>query len=183
VNQPSPGLTWALAVFLFVVAAQRVTELVISARHARHVRVRGAREFGAGHFPFLVSVHVLFFVCLATEVVFLGARPGSAWPLWFVVWLGAQALRYTAIRALGERWNVRILIVPGEPLVRSGPYRFLRHPNYVAVVLELIAASLMFGAWRTAIVISALNAIVLRTRIRAEEAALATAGTGAPADN
>jgi methyltransferase len=146
------------------------------------VRARGAREFGAGHFPYIVAVHVLFFVCLAGEVVFLGAAPGThallaaLWPLAVLVWVGAQVLRYAAIRALGERWNVRIFVVPGEPLVRSGPYRYLRHPNYVAVVLEFIAAPLMFGAWRTAIVISLLNAIALRTRIRAEDAALQTAG-------
>ena len=174
-----PSLSWVLAGFLVIVAAQRIAELVISARHARRVRSRGAREFGAGHFPFIVTVHVLFFVCLAAEVVFLGARPGSAWPLWLALWLGAQALRYSAISALGERWNVRVLVLPGEPLVRSGPYKFLRHPNYVAVVTELIAASLLFGAWRTAIVITTLNAIALRIRIRAEENALATASAGA----
>jgi methyltransferase len=171
-----------LAIFLAVVAAQRVAELIVSARHARRVRARGAREFGAGHFPYIVTVHVLFFVCLVAEVVFLDAAPGKhallavLWPLAVVVWVGAQVLRYTAIRALGERWNVRILVVPGEPLVRSGPYRYFRHPNYVAVVLEFVAAPLMFGAWRTAIVISLLNAIALRTRIRAEDAALQTAG-------
>lgn len=168
----SRGLAAALTVFLAVVAAQRIGELVLSARNARRTRARGAREFGASHFPLIVAVHVLFFLSLAGEVAFLGARPGAWWPLWLAVWIGAQALRYSAVRALGDRWNARIIVVPGEPPVRSGPYRFLRHPNYVAIVVELIAASLVFGAWRTAIVISALNAVALTLRIRAENAAL-----------
>jgi methyltransferase len=172
VSEPSTGVATALVVFLAVAAAQRIGELVLSARNARRVRARGAREFGASHFPFIVAVHVLFFVGLASEVVFLGARPGRAWPLWLAIWLGAQALRYSAVRSLGDRWNARIFVVPGEPPVRSGPYRFVRHPNYVAIVVELIAASLLFGAWRTAIGVSLLNAVALRIRIRAENAAL-----------
>jgi methyltransferase len=161
-----------LATFVAVVAAQRVGEMVLSARHARRVRARGAREFGAAHFPLLVVVHVLFLMSLVFEVWFWGARPGGAWPLWLLLWLSAQALRYAAVRALGDRWNVRIFVVPGQPLVQSGPYRFVRHPNYVAVAIEMVAASMLFGAWRTAIGISALNAIALRVRIRAEDAAL-----------
>ena len=171
-NVPGSGVANALAVFLAVVAAQRIGELVLSARNARRVRARGAREFGASHFPFIVTVHTLFLLCLPSEVVFLGARPSRWWPLWLAVWFGAQALRYAAVRALGDRWNARIFVVPGEPPVRSGPYRFVRHPNYVAIVVELIAASMLFGAWRTAIAISLLNAVALRIRIRAEDAAL-----------
>jgi len=76
------------------------------------------------------------------------------------------------VRTLGERWTVKIWVLPGEPLVERGPYRWLRHPNYVAVVLELIAAPMMFGAWRTTIVITLLNALALRVRIREEEKAL-----------
>jgi methyltransferase len=165
-------LGWLLAIFVAVIAAQRVGELALSARNARRVRSRGAREFGAAHFPLLVAVHVLFLTSLVCEVWFGGARPGGAWPLWLALWLGAQALRYAAIRALGDRWNVRILVVPGTPLVQGGPYRFVRHPNYVAVAIELVAAPMVFGAWRTALAISALNAIALRIRIRAEDQAL-----------
>ena len=162
----------AVMVFVGVVAAQRIGELVLSARNARKVRARGAREFGMRHFPFLVFVHVAFLVCLAAEVIVLGAHPTTLWPLWLALWVGAQALRYTAIRALGDRWNVRILVVPGEAPVRSGPYRFIRHPNYVAVAIELLAASMLFGAWRTAIAISLLDAAALWVRVRAENAAL-----------
>lgn len=171
----SDVLKMGLAAFLVLAVAQRLAELLLSRRNAQRVRARGAREYGAGHFPLIVAVHVLFFVCLAAEVVFLGARPGALWPLWLSLWLAAQGLRYAAIHALGDRWNVRILVVPGEAPVRSGPYRFLRHPNYVAVVVELIAASMLFGAWRTAIAITLLNAIALRIRIRAEDAVLVLA--------
>jgi methyltransferase len=161
-----------LAVMLGAIIAQRLAELAISARHARRVLAYGGREYGAGHFPFIVLVHVLFPLMLATEVIALGARPPAMWPLWLVVWLAAQALRYSAIHALGDRWNVRIIVLPGTPRVSSGPYRFFSHPNYVAVVTELIAAPLLFGAWRTAIVITVLNAFALAARIRAENAAL-----------
>lgn len=171
----SDALRMGLAAFLIVAVAQRVGELLLSRRNAQRVRARGAREYGAGHFPFIVAVHVLFFVSLTVEVALLGARPGNLWPLWLSLWVAAQGLRYAAIHALGDRWNVRILVVPGEPPVRSGPYKFLRHPNYVAVVVELIAASLLFGAWRTAIVITLLNAMALRIRIRAEDAVLVLA--------
>jgi methyltransferase len=120
-------------------------------------------------------VHALFPILLGLEVLLLGARPDAGWPLWLALWLAAQALRYAAVGALGERWTVRIWVLPGAPLVRRGPYRLLRHPNYVAVVVELLAAPLLFGAWRTALVIGVLDLLVLRQRIRAEEAALGSA--------
>jgi methyltransferase len=170
----SSAPTGWLALFLAVVVLQRLGELALSARNARRVKARGAREFGAGHFPLLVLVHVIYPLALAAEVLWLGARPAALWPLWLVFWLGAQALRFWAVGALGERWNSRILVVPGEPLVHRGPYRWLRHPNYVAVVVELGAGPMLFGAWRTALLVSALDGIALWVRIRAENRALAS---------
>jgi len=168
-----PAWPVGLTVFLLVLAAQRGFELALSARHERALAARGAREHGAAHFPRIVLVHALFPVLLLLEVLLLGARPTAAWPLWFLVWLAAQALRYAAVRALGGRWTVRVWVPPDEEPIRRGPYRWLRHPNYLAVALELAAAPLMFGAWRTALVVSIANAIVLRERIRVEEEALA----------
>ena len=172
----TPGATpaWGLAIFLVALAVQRTGELAHSANNVKRLRALGAREAGAGHFPLLVLVQVLFPASLVTEVLALGARPGSWWPVWLACWLAAQALRYAAVRTLGERWTVGIWVLPGAPLVRRGPYRFLPHPNYLAVVVELFAAPMMFGAWRTAIAIGALNLIALRIRIRAEEKALGT---------
>jgi len=164
-----------LAVFIVIVVAERIGELAWSARTARRLAARGGREVAAAHFPLLVALHVLYPLVLIAEVVWLGARPSSWWPMWLVLWLGAQALRFAAIHALGDRWNVRIWTVPGEPRVRRGLYRWLRHPNYLAVIIELMAGPMLFGAWRTAFAISTLNALALRVRIRAEEAALAEA--------
>jgi len=160
--------------FVVALSAQRLLELRVSARHALKLRARGAIEYGREHFPLLVAVHVLLIVGIVVEVVVLGARPSEAWPWWAALFLAGQLLRYSAIRALGEFWNVRVLVVPGAPLVRTGPYRFLRHPNYVAVVMELVAAPMIFGAWRTAVAVSLLNAIALLVRIRCEEKALRT---------
>lgn len=163
--------TGIVALLAFVVL-ERMFELVLSAKNARRLKARGGVESGAGHFPLLVLVHTLFPLSLLGEVIWLGARPGPGWPLWLGLWLLAQGLRYWAIAALGEAWNVRIWVVPGAPLVHRGPYRILKHPNYLAVVIELVAAPMTFGAWRTAILVSVLNLVALRVRIRAEERAL-----------
>ncbi len=124
-------------------------------------------------------LHAFYPVALVAEV-FRGARPGPGWPLWLGCWLAAQALRLAAIGALGERWNVRIVVLPGVPPVRRGIYRWLAHPNYLAVALEFVAAPLMFGAWRTAIAASTMNAVAMAVRIPAEERALREAGGREP---
>jgi methyltransferase len=158
--------------FVLLIAAQRLAELRVSARHAAVLRARGAVEHGRGHYPLLVFVHVLLLAGMIAEAWFLGARPGALWPLWALLFVIAQGLRYAAIRALGDFWNTRVLVVPGATLVRTGPYRRLRHPNYVAVVIELIAAPMLVGAWRTALVVTLLNALALTIRIRCENEAL-----------
>jgi methyltransferase len=173
VSAPAAGapIGW-LAAFLAFLIVQRISELVLSARNARRMRARGAREYGREHYPWLVVLHTLFPIALAVEVLLLGARPGAWAALWLTVWVIAQVLRYSAILALGEHWNTRVLAVPGGALVNRGIYRRLRHPNYVAVVLELLSSPLFFGAWRTAIVFSLANLALLRFRIRCEEHAL-----------
>ena len=167
--------TVALAAFLVYLAAQRTAELVVSARNARRLLARGAREHGREHFPLLILLHSCFPIALMAEVLGLHARPGRLAPVWVTLWLAAQGLRWAAMRALGESWNIRVIVLPGAPLVRRGPYRWLRHPNYLAVVAEILAAPLMFGAWRTALAFSAANLFALRVRIRCEERALADA--------
>ena len=162
----------ALGAFVAFVILQRLVELRLSRRNARALQRLGAREHGRGHFPMLVVLHTLFPIALVLEVARLGARPPASWPVWLAMFIAAQALRYSAIRALGARWNVRIWVVPGEPPIRRGPYRWLRHPNYLAVIVELAAAPMIFGAWRTAIAFSALNLAALAIRIPAEEQAL-----------
>jgi methyltransferase len=169
---PVPASTLAaLAVFLVVVVAQRLGELWLSRRNLARLAARGAVESHAGHFWMFVVLHCAYPLALAAEVL-AGARPPAAWPLWLGVWLVAQGLRGAAMRALGERWNARIVTIPGAAPVTGGIYRWLAHPNYVAVALEFVSASLLFGAWRTAGVFSALNALAMSVRVPAEERAL-----------
>lgn len=169
--RPSPFA--ALAVFLAALIFQRVTELALSARHERILRARGALEHGRGHYPWLVALHVAWPLALIAEMAFAGARPGRAWPVWFALLALAQLLRRAAIRALGERWTTRVWTLPGEPPLVRGPYRWLRHPNYVAVAMELAAAPMLFGAWRTALLATVANAGLMAVRIPVENRALA----------
>jgi methyltransferase len=161
----------ALGAYLGVLALQRVLEVALSARNFARLHARGAREVGSSHFAGFVLLHAGYPIALVAEVL-AGARPPGYWPGLLAVWLVAQALRIAAIVALGERWNVRIVVLPGEPPVRRGIYRWLRHPNYLAVVLEFLSAPLLFGAWVTMIAASLLNAVLLAVRVPAEERAL-----------
>ena len=121
----------------------------------------------------MALMHSAFLVACGAEVLlFSRGFPGALGVVAWVAAVGAQALRYWAIATLGERWNVRIIFVPGDAPVTSGPYRFIRHPNYVAVVLEILVVPLIHGAWATALVFTLANAAVLTVRIRAEERAL-----------
>lgn len=171
-----PAPPGALVLYFAFLLVQRGGELWLSARNRQRLRARGAIEYGRAHFLLLIAVHVLFPIALAVEVLGLGAGPPAWWPLALAAWIAAEALRFWSMAALGDFWNVRVLVVPGAARIRRGPYRFLAHPNYLAVVVELIAAPLMFGAWRTAVAISAINAVALAVRIRCENRALAGAG-------
>lgn len=158
---------------VLAVAAERLFELRIAARNRRAALAKGGKEYGADHFPVMSFLHTAFLAACAAEVVLLDRRlhvPLAVVSLLAV--LGAQALRYWCIATLGPRWNVRVIVVPGMNLATDGPYRFLRHPNYCAVVIEMIALPLVHTAWITAIVFSLLNAAMLVVRIRVEEAAL-----------
>jgi len=167
-----PAIGIGPALLLVVMIGQRLGELHLSAKHLRWIRAHGGREYGARHFPLIVAVHTLFPILFFLELAHYRAQPGALWPLWLALLVAASALRYSAIIALGERWTTRVFVIPGLAPVRRGPYRWLRHPNYVAVVLEFIAAPMLFGAWRTALVISVLNAAILTVRIRCENDAL-----------
>ena len=158
---------------LALVALERGVELVLSSRNGRLARTRGAVETGQGHYPVMSVFHGAFLVACALEVVLLDRPfPGVVGWIAFAVVLAAQALRYWAVATLGWRWNTRIVVVPGAAPVTGGPYRFVRHPNYVAIIAEMLALPLVHGAWLTALVFSLGNAWLLRVRIRAEEQAL-----------
>jgi methyltransferase len=158
------------------VAAERVAELVVARRNERWSSARGAIVTGQGHYPAMVALHTGLLVGCPAEV-WLADRPyvpTLAWPM-LAALVGAQALRWWCIETLGPRWNTRVMVVPGLPLVTSGPYRLLRHPNYVAVVAEGVALPLVHTAWVTAAVFTVLNAALLTVRIRCENRALAAA--------
>jgi methyltransferase len=156
------------------VAVERLVELVVSARHLAWARARGGVESGAGHYPFMAAVHSLLLVSCVVEVDAADRPfvPWLGWPMLAVV-VGTQALRWWCVRTLGPQWNTRIVVIPDLPLIRRGPYRWLRHPNYVAVVVEVAALPLVHTAWLTAVAFSLLNVAVLSLRIPAEQRALA----------
>ena len=159
--------------FMAALVVERLVELVLSKRNAARAFARGGVETGQRHYRFMVVFHTLFLVACVAEVFLLRRGFPGAWG-WAALAgaVLAQGLRYWAIATLGDRWNSRIIVVPGLAPVTGGPYRFLRHPNYVAVVLELACVPLIHGAWWTALVFSVGNAALLYVRIRAEEAAL-----------
>ncbi|WP_373046805.1 isoprenylcysteine carboxyl methyltransferase family protein [Vulgatibacter sp.] len=162
--------------FLLLLGVERIGELVLSRRNAARSLADGGVEVGQRHFRAMALLHTAFLFACAAEVVLFERRfPGALGTFAFGVAILAQALRYWAIGTLGPRWNVRVIVVPGEAPVTSGPYRFVRHPNYVAVVLEILFVPLIHGAWITALLFSAANAVLLYVRIRTEEAALGAA--------
>jgi methyltransferase len=160
-----------LAGFLLLVG-QRLWELRVSARHVEALKSRGAVELGRGHYPFMVAVQVAWLAAWGLEVLWLGTRPWKGSPLCAVIFAAAAALRSWSRRSLGERWTTRVLVLPGEPRIRRGPYRWLRHPNYLAVALEMLSGPLVFGAWRSALGGTALYLSVLLVRQAVEDRGL-----------
>lgn len=162
---------------VLLVAAQRLAELRLARRNEARKRAAGGVEVGGGHYPVMVGLHTLFLVSCVAEVWLLG-RPFVPWlaAVMMVALVAASALRRWVIRSLGGAWTTRVIVVPGRPLVASGPYRFLPHPNYLAVAIEVAALPLVHTAYLTAIVFSVANGLLLAVRIRAEDAALAKYG-------
>lgn len=155
---------------------ERLVELVVSRRNAAWSLARGGVETGRGHFPVMVVLHTALLVGALVEV-WAGDRPFLPWLGWpaLVLALASQGLRWWCITTLGPRWNTRVIVVPGLPLVTSGPYRWLPHPNYVAVVVEGVALPLVHTAWTTALVFTVANAALLNVRLRVENRALRAA--------
>ncbi len=163
----------AFTILVALVALERLAELVVSTRNARWSLERGGRESGQGHYPVMVVLHTGLLAAMLVEAfVRRPDVPGAlAWSMLALV-IAAQGLRWWCITTLGRRWNTRVIVVPGLPLVQGGPYRFFSHPNYVAVVVEGVALPLVHGAWMTALGFTVLNAALLTTRIRVEDRAL-----------
>lgn len=163
-------------VFVLAVGAKRLVELVVARRNARWSFDRGGVESGQGHYPVMVVLHTGLLLGALAEVWLRHPPfvPALGWPM-LALALGCQVLRWWCVRTLGPRWNTRVIVVPGLPLVHGGPYRWFSHPNYVAVVVEGIALPLVHSAWITAVVFTLANAALLTVRIRTEERALQAA--------
>jgi methyltransferase len=161
-------------VLVLAVGLERVAELVVSRRNAAQSFARGGVEAGRGHYPFMVVLHTGLLVGALVEVWL--RRPDAvavlAWTMLAVV-AASQALRWWCITTLGRQWNTRVIVVPGTARVADGPYRWIPHPNYVAVVAEGFALPLVHSAWVTAVAFTTLNGFLLATRIRTEDSALA----------
>ncbi|MET7853406.1 isoprenylcysteine carboxylmethyltransferase family protein [Streptomyces avermitilis] len=164
------------ALLVFAVAAERVAELIVARRNATWTLSRAGVEHGRGHYPVMVALHTGLLACCLFEPL-LAERPflpALGWPMLALALL-AQALRWWCISTLGPYWNTRVIVVPGARLVGAGPYRFLRHPNYLAVVVEVAALPLVHSSWLTATVFTVANAVLLAARVRCENAALTQA--------
>lgn len=157
-------LYWVL---LFVVA-QRLGELIWAARNTRRLLARGAVEIGQRHYPLFIVLHASWLIAIAVTV------PADTPPNWSLLGILAvlQILRVWVVATLGPYWTTRIITLADAPLVRHGPFRFMRHPNYAVVIAEIAILPLAFGAWPVALVWSIANALLLRHRIQVENAAL-----------
>jgi methyltransferase len=170
-------LVWILA----LVVLQRLAELAIASRNTRRLLARGGREIGADHYPLFILLHASWLLAIAL------ATPPRTQPSWALigVYAALQLVRVWVIATLGPYWTTRIITVEGAPIVRSGLYRYVRHPNYWVVTGEIAILPMAFHDWAVAAVWSILNALLLRHRIRIETAALASrvagSGTDAPA--
>jgi methyltransferase len=153
---------------LSAVTTERLGELWLARRNTERLLANGGREVAAGHYPLIVVLHGLWIIGLW---IFAWDAPIS--PFWLFVFALLQVLRLWTLGTLGRRWTTRIIVVPGETLVAAGPYRLLRHPNYVVVIGEIAVLPLCFGMPLYALLFSAANAVILTIRIRAENAALA----------
>ncbi|MEE4540493.1 isoprenylcysteine carboxylmethyltransferase family protein [Streptomyces sp. V4-01] len=171
----------AYTVLVLLVGVERLAELTVARRNTAWSLARGGTEYGRGHYPVMVALHTgLLAGCLAET--WWGGRTFTAAlgaPMLLLA-LGAQALRWWCVRTLGPRWNTRVIVVPGLPLVGGGPYRLMDHPNYLAVVVEGAALPLVRGCWITAVCFTLLDLALLAVRLRCENTAL-RAGLAVPA--
>ena len=157
-------------IILAAVLAQRLGELVYARANTRRLLAKGGTEFGAGHYPLFALLHSAWLVAQALWLIFMGLE-NVIWPL-VAVYGALQLFRAWILLSLGERWTTRVIVLLNAPLVRAGPYRFIRHPNYWLVCAEIAILPLIFGAWPLALAFSILNGALLFHRIRIENAAL-----------
>jgi len=159
----------AVALILTLVAAQRLIEIAYAARNTRALLRRGGIEVGRGHYPLFILLHGAWLLAL---FVVVPASAPIAWG-WLALFVVLQALRVWVLLSLGPFWTTRVITLPNAPLSRRGPYRWLRHPNYLVVTAEIIVLPLVFGAWAVALIFTVLNLALLAWRVRLEDQTLA----------
>ena len=161
----------AAAIAVLLVALERLAEVAWAARNTKALLARGASEVGRAHYPLFIALHSGWLAAI------LWAAPVGGvvdWPA-LAIFIAMQPLRLWVLQTLGGRWTTRILVLPAAPLVRAGPYRYLQHPNYAIVIVEIAALPIAFGEWGVAFVFTVLNGLLLAWRIKVEEEALAPA--------
>ncbi len=165
------SLIFTLCISFIIV--QRLVELRISNRNTKALLSKGAIEHGRSHYPLIVAMHILFFVSLLLEAISRGLHMSNFSFFWFSLFAFAQAGRVWVFKTLKSRWTTRVISMPGETLIRTGPYQYLSHPNYVVVAVELLSFPLIFGLKYTALLFTLLNAfLLLGIRIPIESKAL-----------
>ncbi|CAM4046645.1 Isoprenylcysteine carboxyl methyltransferase [Mesobacillus thioparans] len=158
--------------FVGLITFQRITELVIARRNEAWMKRQGALEFGQGHYPAMVAIHTAFFLFLIAEVNLFDKHLSEYWPVLLTLFLFTQGMRIWALASLGRFWNTKIIILPGAQVVKRGPYKIIKHPNYLIVAIEILVIPLMFNAYITMALFTLLNIMILSIRIPAEEKAL-----------
>jgi methyltransferase len=165
---------WAWILIIFIIG-QRLVELVIAKNNEKWMKERGGIEAGGEHYKWFIYLHTLFFLCVMVEVFMKGNTLDVGFNyLYFVVFVAAQLARFWCIYSLGRFWNTKIIVLPRVALIKKGPYKYVKHPNYIIVAVELFIIPMLFGAYLSAIVFPILHIILLRIRIPAEEKALAS---------
>jgi methyltransferase len=159
-------------IFFGIIIFQRIVELFVAKSNEKWMKQQGAIEFGVKHYRYMVMLHLLFFVSLIIEKVLWNRGLSSMWPLFLFVFILAQLIRIWALFSLGKYWNTKIIVLANAKVIKKGPYRFIKHPNYFVVAIELVVIPLLFKLYFTAILFTILNIIMLMIRIPEEEKAL-----------
>ncbi|ODG93769.1 MULTISPECIES: isoprenylcysteine carboxylmethyltransferase family protein [Bacillaceae] len=158
-------------IFLFIII-QRVIELGIAKNNEKKLKMRGALEYGQEHYKFFIILHSMFFISILIENYFIRYIEIRFFTFLLIVFIILQLARVWVISTLGERWNTKIIILPNEKLVKRGLYKYIKHPNYIIVTIELLVIPIMFHAYITTVIFSVCNLILLKVRIREENKAL-----------
>lgn len=156
-----------------ILIIQRLGELMLAKSNERWMKERGAKEVGQNHYKYIVMLHISFLLAVGIETILRGFSLSIIWTVMLGIFVLAQVLRFWTIKSLGRFWNTKIIVLPEANVVKEGPYRYMKHPNYVIVALEIISLPLIFSSYITAVVFTLLNAILLlKVRIPIEEKAL-----------